>query len=186
MNIYVAAKLLALKATIEHDPDHERRRIMCWYSTTYHTPLHQVWELPIDFVLQAYYEDVFRNMEKDDIRNNIILLTETEEQKKNRIKEEEDYVDEEQAADDEFLKMVAEEEAAKAKQKPTGVTPEMPQIEAPKKISWSPKEESETELPSALHTLPTAQELSSMNEDEDSIKGLTNDWSLLTPSKKQT
>lgn len=189
MDIYSAAQVLAIKATIDNDSDHERRRIMRWYSEKYHTPLHDVWDLPIEFVLQAYYEDTYDSMEKEELRRNLVVLTETLEQKKKRLKEEEEYVDPEVAADEEFAKLIEEEEKAKTEAglRP-GIVPEMPTIPAPQKISWKPSQEAESELPSPVYKLPTTQELFSINEEEDSLAGLPkgSDWSLLTPSKKQS
>lgn len=189
MDIYSSAKILALKATIKNDSNHEMRKIMRWYSKNLHTPLDKVYELPLDFVLQAYYEDRFDDMDREEIRRNMIAVTESEEDRKKREKDEELFVDEEQIADDDFLKMIAEEEAAKSKIKPAGVTPNTPAVSLPKKIEWSPNMEMpETELPSAEYKLPTTEQLFNLSEDEDSLAGLSRpaDWSLLGKPKKQS
>ena len=43
----------------EPDLEYELRRVMREYSDRFHTPLHQVYELDLDFVLTHYYESVF-------------------------------------------------------------------------------------------------------------------------------
>ena len=47
------------------DFDAQWRRVSRWYSKTFATPLHLVDDLPRLDVLQAYYEDLYENLEDD-------------------------------------------------------------------------------------------------------------------------
>jgi hypothetical protein len=50
----------------KQDPEYVLRGIHRWYSEKYHTPLHQVDDLPLEDVLRHYYEDHYEALAKDD------------------------------------------------------------------------------------------------------------------------
>lgn len=60
--------------------DYNLRTIFRWYSKTYCTPLHQVEDLPLEDVLQTYFETRFEEMEDHDRLQLIgkMLITEEE------------------------------------------------------------------------------------------------------------
>lgn len=64
-----ALRILALKEALSEEPSYDYfiRKVFRWYSKTFSTPLHQVYELPLFDVMQAYYEDIYANLadEKD-------------------------------------------------------------------------------------------------------------------------
>lgn len=64
-----ALRILALKEALSPEPSHDYfiRKVFRWYSKTFSTPLHQVYDLPLFDVLQAYYEESYANLaeEKD-------------------------------------------------------------------------------------------------------------------------
>lgn len=124
MNRFLAARLNALCAILhpEWDPEYELRAIYRWYSRTFHTPLHQVAELPLDEVLQNYYEARFEELEaiepdeKDPDQRSFLVrerdkLAENDEERAERLRAEA----EDEELGDKFLRQVEREEDAKAK-----------------------------------------------------------------------
>jgi hypothetical protein len=80
-----AVRLLALRAA--RNPDDWNavyRRICRWYSTTFHTPLHEVFDLDEVFVLQSYYESYFEKMEEEEWRKEVREALETPDEKQAR------------------------------------------------------------------------------------------------------
>lgn len=66
------------------------RRIRRWFSKEYSTPLLQVEEFEDEYVILAYYEHIFEEMDPETRKNKILELVETPQEKKAReIKEEE-------------------------------------------------------------------------------------------------
>lgn len=57
------------------------RQIFRWYSKTFHTPLHQVADIPLYDVIQAYYESSFESMEEEDFKKEIHELAMSKEEK---------------------------------------------------------------------------------------------------------
>ena len=74
------------------DTDEYRLRDICrWYSETYATPLWVVeYELPIEHVLQHYYEVQYHNMNHISRRDAARLLIESAKEKEDRLKKAED------------------------------------------------------------------------------------------------
>lgn len=75
-----------------HSPEYEIRRIFRAYSKRFHTPLHAVYELPLSFVLEHYFEDVYEDMAaRDDAESDaawqkeIDLVTEEPEERRERV-----------------------------------------------------------------------------------------------------
>lgn len=122
MNPFLAHRLSALNAVLhpETDPEYELRRIFRWYSKEFHVPLPQVYDLPLDDVLQHYYEAKYEQMEgvepdeKDQDQRPYLIrerdfLCETPEERRRRIIEEE----EDKRIGDKFQRQVEEEEEEK-------------------------------------------------------------------------
>lgn len=66
----------------EVSPDYAVRKIMREYSKKFHTPLHVVYELPIEHVLRAYYEEVFEDLEDADLESEAREMRMTEEEER--------------------------------------------------------------------------------------------------------
>ena len=71
-----AIRLIALKAVLAArrrspdggvDPSYGLRRVFRWYSKTFSTPLAEVELLPIDDVLQAYWEETYEDMKDEEL-----------------------------------------------------------------------------------------------------------------------
>jgi len=60
-------------------PDYDLRRIFREYSKLFHTPLHVVHELPVDFVVRAWLEEIYEKFENEDLRAEALDLLRTEE-----------------------------------------------------------------------------------------------------------
>ncbi len=109
-----AAQIAAFAAVTidDYDSEYFYRHVFRWYSEKFHTPLHEVLDLPLDFILQHYFEVYYEGMtevQRDEARTK---LHETKEQRRQRmIREEAEAADAE-----EFAQQVAEEEAARAKE----------------------------------------------------------------------
>lgn len=124
MNSFLAHRLIALNTVLhpDTDPDYELRRIFRWFSKTFNTPLAQVYGLPLDEVLQHYYEARYEELEDAEpedndqdqrpylIRERDILCETAEERQIRLVVEAED-----KRIGDKFLRMVEAEEAVKDK-----------------------------------------------------------------------
>jgi len=60
--------------------DFHVRRIFREYSQKFFTPLHEVYELPIDFVVTAWIEDIYEDFKDEDLLKEVQNLIKTEEQ----------------------------------------------------------------------------------------------------------
>jgi primosomal protein N' len=101
MDVLESVRVQALLDVMEGDFPYHYRRICRWYSKTFHTPLVEVDDLPMDYVLQAFFEDRFEDMSKSDRRKLALEMTETEAEKKKRLAKEK------ASSDDAFAKRIA-------------------------------------------------------------------------------
>ena len=94
MDTYSAIRILALKAVMRPDAEYFVRKTIRWYSKTFSTPIADVEQIPFDTVLQAYFEERYGEMSRDelDAERRELLVTE-EERRKLITMEEEDEVD---------------------------------------------------------------------------------------------
>lgn len=92
MNIYEAIRAVALHNILfdNSDSDYQYRKVCRWYSKEFHTPLKDVYEMPIEDVLLNYWEQLYEDWEDDDKMGERALkiearyLTETDEEKESR------------------------------------------------------------------------------------------------------
>lgn len=117
MDLLGAIRQCALAEVVaeESSADYRLRRIFRWYSAKFYTPLHVVEELPLQHVLQHFYEcqyeGKYEDNELEELEYERIVLTETDDQRKERLAREAKKREEDEA----FMRSVAAEEAAKAK-----------------------------------------------------------------------
>lgn len=78
------SRVAALRATLEPNVAYRLRQIFRWYSTTFHTPLKDVEDLPLEHVLQAHYEETFGKFDQDDLRDEVRRATESLEERLER------------------------------------------------------------------------------------------------------
>lgn len=104
MDLVLAVKKIALLAVLKPSSDaaYMYRRAMRYYSTNFSTALHVVETLPIEDVLQHYFEACFEEIldEKgglDRLHEQAQLLSETEEERVFRLEEERLYEEEDDA-----------------------------------------------------------------------------------------
>lgn len=71
----------------DFDPEYQLRFIYRWYSERYHTALHEVYDLPLDFILQTFFETRYAEMDDAAREKEKLNLLETEEQKKAKLRE---------------------------------------------------------------------------------------------------
>src|SRR5205085_6404206 len=84
-----------------------------WYSKTFHTPLEQAFDIPVEFILQVYFEEYFEGLEDEDLDEHLNEITETEDQRKAR----EEALDAEKASEQELLEMSRKQNEVKLKEK---------------------------------------------------------------------
>lgn len=125
ISVYDAALYKAFLAVLRPDGDARYRSICRWYSKTFYTPLHEVYDLPPEEVLEAHYEEVLEEMppEARDQKLAEILEDPDERERKKR------HADADAAEEEEFLKMVrakAAEQAAKMEAKKAEEAPARP------------------------------------------------------------
>lgn len=58
LRVYESLQFEAITAILTNDIEYFERKVRRWYSKTFHTPLHEVYGLPWDFILKNYYESV--------------------------------------------------------------------------------------------------------------------------------
>lgn len=151
-------RIRALSSVVDPDWDSFLQGVFEWYSITYHTPLYEVMDLPVDYVLYTYYRGVYRQMEKDERHNEAIWLLETPEERAARKEED-------KRSEDEFMKQAmahnnnakspklsskVEEVLKKMKQKKPAPAPEVSLPSGPPTeeitIKYMSEEEFEAEL----------------------------------------
>lgn len=109
-------QIQALLDVMEGDFLYHYRRICRWFSTTFHTPLAEVDSLPMEYVLQNFFENRFEDMSEAERKKLALQMTENEAEKKKRLAKEK------AGTDDAFAKRIAkkarkEEAEAAAKKK---------------------------------------------------------------------
>jgi hypothetical protein len=101
MNKYEALRLVALQGAYKPDAESNVRYVMRWYSKTFHTPLHEVYDLPLEDVWLAFYEERYQALEKEDLEDEVSKALESPEARNEREMEDEA----EKASALEFAKM---------------------------------------------------------------------------------
>lgn len=82
MDVFESLQAQALLAVLEPDHDAWMRHICRFYSKTFHVPLPQVVELPVEDLVLAYFEDRFEEMDDDGRQEVLERLLETPEERK--------------------------------------------------------------------------------------------------------
>lgn len=82
-------QLQALRAVVKPDDEALFRFVCRWYSEKFCTPLMEVYDLPIDFVLQHYFEDQYESMTVEERHAKAMELLESQEQRQERLRREE-------------------------------------------------------------------------------------------------
>lgn len=92
MNTVDALRLIAMRAVVNGDSDYNIRYILRWYSKTFHTALTDVEDLPLEDVLQTFFECRYEEMNEAERDQEIekLLLSEEELARKRRREDAED------------------------------------------------------------------------------------------------
>jgi hypothetical protein len=134
MDLFKSIQLLALKDVMEPDFEYILRKIRRHHAKTFFTPLAVVEEIPVEDLLQTYFEERYENMSKEDLEKERVLLTETKEQRDARVlKQEKDKTDDLKILEE----VIKKEQAQNTPPKPPPSVPEeismnfedLPQIE---------------------------------------------------------
>lgn len=117
INYYDAIKLISLDNTLKLNNnqnvsrEYDLNRIFRGYSRKFYTPLHVVYTLPLQDVLTAYFDDLFENMDPDQLEDMRIELIKSEEDKAKEKAAEEDH----EAEDLQILEQMSREAEESAK-----------------------------------------------------------------------
>lgn len=111
MDQYSVIRLLALRSVVKPDADYIIRKTIRWYAKTFHTPIKDVEEIPLEDVFQAFFEERYEAMSREDLMQERENLLTTPEEYRRRVEEEEA----EEADMFVMSRLVAAEQAAKKK-----------------------------------------------------------------------
>lgn len=67
MNDILKLQEIALANVLNPDQPYFYRSVCRWYSEKFHTPLHQVFDLPMEFVFLNYFESITENQEEEEL-----------------------------------------------------------------------------------------------------------------------
>jgi hypothetical protein len=104
-----AIRIRALAAVRRQDYDYHLRYVFRWYSRSFATPLHVVEALPLDDVLETFFECLYEHMDEHRLEDERRELMETDEEARRRRLAE----DIAEAEDLEFQRKTEAEEAAR-------------------------------------------------------------------------
>jgi len=113
--------MIALAAVEDQDWEYAERKCRRKYSELFHTPLHEVENLTLAYILQNLFEYTFENMGPNDRAEAAGRLTITPSEAEEREKE--------AGEDDNWLEEEAKKEAAKAAALPSKAKPPTPKAE---------------------------------------------------------
>lgn len=113
LDLLKAIRLCAFGAVKDKAPDYVLRLIFRWYSKTFHTPLEEVDDLPVEHVLTHYFEERYEAMDEAELDQEDESLRETHDERLARERQEVDKKVAADADDDEFYRQV-QERAARA------------------------------------------------------------------------
>jgi hypothetical protein len=116
LNVFKALRIIALRDVLDEPPEYHIRYVFRWFSRNFHVPLPQVAEIPLDEVLQAFYESRYEDMSDEEREAERLILIETEAGREKRMRE----ADADKLNEFEFKKManeIAAEQAKKEKAK---------------------------------------------------------------------
>jgi hypothetical protein len=136
LSLLAAVQADALWAVIDEDPEWEVRQVLRWYSRTFHTPLHEVEELPPEDVFRAWFESRYEQMEHGELIDHARLVIETPEERAERIQREAEREDEDLAFLESALKADAAKEAKRKARKK--LVTKLPDPKAPPKVASVP------------------------------------------------
>jgi hypothetical protein len=116
VSIWEDSRLLALKDVLTGTAEYQHRRILRWYSRTFATPLHDVEQLPLEYVLQHYYESFWEKAEPEELEEaRVDALKTPEDRWEEQMRESGDFIgaDQIEAAQNLLLQLQAKKDAAK-------------------------------------------------------------------------
>jgi hypothetical protein len=133
LNFFTAERTVALRNVLlsleeRGSSEYELRKIFRWFSTTFRTPLADVYDLPLDFVLEHFYETKYEDMDADQRDEERKLLSESEEDRRQRelIEDRTDYDNRQFELEAEEIAKKQEEEAKKSEKGEKLVAPDLP------------------------------------------------------------
>lgn len=173
-----ALRLLAFRSVEKRDHDYVVRHVCRWYSERFHTPLAEVESIPLENILQHFFEVQVEEME-DEARDELrAQLCETRDE---RVQREADEA--EKAADDAAFEAMVKEEAAKKnsnlplhKPEDGPIVPGLPIMGQPLPVAFPENE------PAPLRPMPPDIKMVFVPESE--LEDLDK-WDLLGPPTKK-
>lgn len=74
MNLWEAIRIQALQSVMKSSAEYEIRKLFRWYSKTFHTPLKEVEDLPLEQIVRDYWESQYENMDEGELEYAITAL----------------------------------------------------------------------------------------------------------------
>lgn len=167
MDLYTAIRIRAFRSVQVADKEYLIRSMLRWFSKTFFTPFETVEAMPLEDVMQAFYEEKYASMSEDDLEAEREELLVTDEQKLKRIMDEE-------ASDAEMFEMaraIAEDEAKKKAGKKTADATKGQEMISPLRhpvpgLLKQVREAPQANLPDASTKMPPGISMTFMEEDE--------------------
>lgn len=172
MNTYDALKLIALKGAIKPDAESNVRYVLRWYSKTFHTPLHEVYNLPLEDVWFAYFEERYSDMERADLEEEVAMALESPE-----ARDEREMAEEVEKAQDLTFAKLAEESNKNMANLPKAISQVQDAIQAMKSL--------QSDTPSVIaETAPIVEEDIQMEFiDEEEMEKIVSEGGMATKTK---
>ena len=172
LDLLKAVRLCAIGAVKSRDADYTLRHIFRWYSRQFHVPLTEVDEVPLDDILQHYFECRYEDLDDEQLEEEEARLRETRPERLAREAREA----REAESDDEFFRE-AQQEASKTRKRLDQ------KMEDPKSGPLAPLHNDP--LPDAFRSVKADQKLREIPPDikmEFADEGdLDLDWDVLGP-----
>ena len=112
MNKWDAMRATALAAVVEEPFEYQLRRISRWYSKTFHTPLADVDNIPVEDLIYTYYECMYEDLPPERREEEIEDIFTPPDKRVLKL----DETTERKVSDDDFMKQIQDEEKKKAEE----------------------------------------------------------------------
>ena len=147
MDILKSIRVLAARAVDKKDGDYVFRYLCRWYSRTFHTPIAEAETIPVEEILQHYFESQYEDLDEEELEGVIALLIETESERTAReAREARDVADDEAF----FQAELAQAKLDEAKTRLHEAQKEGPApwaVDADKRLGMAPDDKKLRELP---------------------------------------
>jgi hypothetical protein len=184
LDLFKAIRLCAFGAVKNKDSEYLLRYICRWYSREFSTPLAEVYDIPLEELLQHFFECRYEDMGDEELEAEAALLRETQAERLEREAREREAA----MADDEFFRQVKEEARQQALKNPVDLNKKIEPSERPLlvpapvmgEVLPTTFAEVAAQVDPKLKTIPPDIKMSFVDESE---LGNLDEWDVLGPPK---